>query len=323
MRLATYPGPQTRAKPRVEAVIQTMEYRHFTSVEPTLPMRHLSQAFSSPLFSSLACAGALAAAVLLSPEAQAGGLDACGDVFVAGDAECEVLVEGGCKAECEPFAFNASCAAEGSLECSGGCNIEAEVECTGSCQASCEAECEVDPGAFDCRASCEGNCASNCQAQCAGSEDGAECRASCEATCSFECGAACDIDAPQADCVAQCEGCCGGECRAEINMGCQLDCQADFYVDCKADLQGGCEAQCEAPEGALFCDGQFIEVSASAFDNCVAALQDILDIDVSFEAEASASASLSCAVEDEPARGGAAWMGLGLICLAALRLRKD
>lgn len=272
--------------------------------------------------SILSFSAALAAALSFAPEASAGGLDACGDIFVDAGANCEVLVEGGCTAQCEPVAFNASCAAEGAIGCQGGCNLDVEASCTASCQGTCEADCNVDPGAFDCRASCEGNCAGDCSARCSAESNSAECQASCESTCSLECGASCDIDAPQADCMAQCQGCCSGECSASVNLDCQIDCQADLYVECKADLQGGCEAQCSAPEGALFCDGQFIEVSN--IDSCANALRDLLDIEVEFSAEAEGSASFSCSVADEPSHGAGALLGFGALCLLALgRRRRD
>ncbi|PRP94272.1 hypothetical protein ENSA7_78090 [Enhygromyxa salina] len=268
--------------------------------------------------SFLASAATLAFISLYSSNADAGRLDACGDIFVEAGANCEVLVEGGCLAECEPVAFTASCAAEGSISCQGECNIDADVECTASCQGSCEAECEVDPGTFDCKASCEGNCSADCSAACASDSNSAECQASCKATCGAECDASCTIEPGQADCMAQCQGCCGGECRAQVNMDCQIGCQSDLYVECKADLQGGCEVQCEKPEGAIFCDGQFVDVGN--VQSCANALRDLLDIEVEFQAEASAS--LSCAVTDDPARGGAALMGFGLLCLAGLGRRR-
>ena len=104
-------------------------------------------------------------------------------------------------------------------------------------------------------------------------------------------------------------------------MDCQVSCQSDLYVDCKAEVQGGCEVQCSAPEGALFCDGQFIEVGD--VESCIDALRDLLDIEVSFEAEASASATLSCSVEDEPTRGAGALFGLGLLCLVDMTRRRS
>lgn len=267
----------------------------------------------------VAGAAALATLASFSFEAHARGLDACGDIFVDAQANCEVLVEGGCEAACKPVAFNAACAVEGSLGCQGECNLDADVECTASCQGTCEAECNVDPGAFDCRAACEGNCSADCSSRCASSANRGECEASCEATCSLECDGACNIEPGQADCTAQCDASCSGECRAAVNMNCQIDCQADLYAECKAELEGGCTAQCSKPEGALFCDGQFIEVSN--IDACIDALRDLLDIEVHFEASASASATLSCSVEDEPTQGGAALLAFGLLCLASIAQR--
>jgi MYXO-CTERM domain-containing protein len=271
--------------------------------------------------SILSFSAALSAALLFAPEAKAGGLDACGDIFVEAEANCEVVVDGGCTAQCEPVAFNASCAAEGAIGCRGDCNLDVEATCTASCQTTCETDCNVDPGAFDCRASCEGNCSGQCSSRCSADANSAECQASCESTCSLECGASCEVTPPQADCTAQCEGSCGGKCSAEVNLDCQIDCQSDLYVECKADLQGGCEAQCETPEGALFCDGQFIEVSN--IDACANALRDLLNAEVEFHAEAEGSASFSCSVADEPSRGGWGLLGFGAMCLLALGRRRD
>lgn len=284
-------------------------------------MIHNTLSSVSSLSSLILGAGSLAAVCLFSLDANAGALDACGDIFVEAGANCEVLVEGGCKTQCEPAAFTAVCAAEGSLSCSGDCNVEADVGCTGSCQTSCEAECNVEPATFDCQGTCEGSCSGDCSARCDGSSNRAECEGSCKATCSAECDASCTVEPGQADCTAQCMGSCSGECRADVNMDCQIDCQSDLYAECKVDFQGGCETQCESPSGAIFCDGQFIETSN--IDTCVDALRDLLNASVEFEAEASGSASLSCAVTDEPGRGGAALLGFGLLCLAGISVRRE
>lgn len=266
-------------------------------------------------------ATSLAAACLFSFDANAGALDACGDIFVDAGANCEVLVEGGCKAECQPDAFTAVCASEGSLSCSGQCNVAADVGCTGTCQTSCEAECNVDPATFDCRGACEGNCSADCTAQCDASSNRAECEGSCKATCSAECDGSCTLEPGEADCTAQCMGSCNGECRADVNMDCQIGCQGDLYVECRVDFQDACEVQCESPSGAIFCEGQFIETSN--IDNCVAALRDLLNASVHVEAEASGSASFTCAVTDEPDRGGAALLGFGLLCVAGIARRRE
>jgi MYXO-CTERM domain-containing protein len=38
-------------------------------------------------------------------------------------------------------------------------------------------------------------------------------------------------------------------------------CQANGYADCQTRIQGGCQAQCQQPSGALFCNGNYIDVS--------------------------------------------------------------
>jgi hypothetical protein len=266
-------------------------------------------------------AGSLAAACLFSLDANAGALDACGDIFVEAGANCEVLTEGGCKVECEAPAFTAVCATEGSLSCAGECNVEADVGCTGTCQASCETECNIEPATFDCRGTCEGNCSADCSAQCDASANRSECEGSCRSTCSAECEGSCTLEPGEADCAAQCMGSCSGECRADVNMNCQIGCQGDLYAECKVDFQDTCEVQCENPSGAIFCEGQFIETSN--IDNCVDALRDLLNASVEFEAEASGSASFTCATTDASGREGAALLGFGLLCLAGIVRRRE
>jgi hypothetical protein len=95
-------------------------------------------------------------------------------------------------------------------------------------------------------------------------------------------------------------------------------------VDCKATAKGGCEARCDEPEGALFCDGQYVDHGGNLAE-CKAALKAALDIEVegsasgssecsdgSCEAEGEASASCSLA----PARTASDsqwWLLLGLV----------
>lgn len=288
---------------------------------PRRPPPWYVEAMNRNTVSWLVGASSLAAACLFSFSAQAGALDACGDIFVEAGADCEVIAEGGCTVECEGDSLTSVCAAEGALSCGGECNLDADVECTGSCQTSCMAECEVEPATFDCRGSCEASCSGDCSARCDGASNRAECEGSCKSTCAAECDASCTVEPGEADCAAQCEGSCEGRCSADVNMDCQIGCQGELYVQCKTDFQATCEAQCEAPSGAIFCEGQFIE--ASNVDDCVDALRNLLNAKVEFHAEASASASVTCAVADEPGRGGAALLGFGLLCLAGLAWRRE
>ena len=96
----------------------------------------------------------LAVAVLLfAPRtSEAQQLTACGGLYLSPTTTCEILVEGGCMAQCEPVSFTASCSAELHVSCDGMCTGTLETSCEADCSASCEAECTVDPGSFDCQA---------------------------------------------------------------------------------------------------------------------------------------------------------------------------
>lgn len=250
----------------------------------------------APIFA----AAALAAATFgFASSADAARLDACNGIELSANANCEMRVSGGCTAACEPVNFRVQCAADLYVGCNGQCNAQVEASCTVGCQAGCEAECNVNPGAFECSASCRADCGASCTGACAADPNSAQCRASCEATCGGECDARCEVTPPSADCKAQCEACCTGSCDAKANLDCQIDCQADAFVDCEAELKGGCEVACQRPEGALFCDGQYVDVGEQ-IDSCVAQLESLLQIKV--EGYASGNAQCSggrCTAEGE------------------------
>jgi hypothetical protein len=115
-----------------------------------------------------------------------------------------------------------------------------------------------------------------------------------------------------ADCSAQCNACCSGSCDVEANFDCSFD--------CTAEMQGGCEVDCRQPEGALFCDGQYIAVQ-----DLPACMEYLLsNLDVEFEAEAEASFTSSCSYAAAPIERGAAWGGLAalLVGLGFTRRRR-
>jgi MYXO-CTERM domain-containing protein len=264
---------------------------------------------------------------LAASEAQAAAsLSSCGNIFVEGEATCEVYVEGGCTAMCEPVTVQAACAADLKVECDGMCNAEVDVDCSASCMADCSGRCEVDPGSFNCTADCQGSCAADCDGRCAAGDGQAECQASCKATCSGTCDAQCSGTPPEATCEGKCEASCQGSCEAEANVDCQIDCQADGFASCTADVQGGCEAQCQKPEGALFCDGQFVD--ASNLEECKAALKALFDIEVYAEGSAScegntcqAEGEVGCSCTADPGAPGLAGL-LGFGALVAMRRRR-
>lgn len=231
------------------------------------------------------------ALVVLSAGNARADLSSCGDIDVDADAMCVVEVEGGCTAKCEPIRFKAACAAELYAECAGECSAKATVDCKASCNiGECMASCDIDPPSFECSASCKAEVKANCSASCAADNDKAGCEAACEATASAECDARCTGTPGNASCQAKCEASCEASCDAEANIDCQIDCQADGRVDCEASLKGGCEAQCQKPDGAIFCDGNYVD-HGDNLAMCIDALDALLDVDV----DASASAGGECA----------------------------
>lgn len=279
------------------------------------------------------------AALMLVPSvAHAGkGFAACGDIHVEAEAECTIEAEGGCTAKCTPI----SCSAALYAECEGECTGSASAECKGSCDIEgCKAECEG--GEFDCSAHCQGecdvNCSADCEGQCEASNDAAECQgrceASCEATCQGDCDAKCDVELP--DCDAECKASCEGQCTAKSNLKCQVDCQAEGYVDC----EGGCKAKCERPEGAMFCDGEFVD-DGGHLKECYDALKGWVESHIEVkgssqfdsgcengvctaEGEAQGEVKASCAVTPgRPASGAGLLVGLFLGAGALLGRRRS
>lgn len=245
--------------------------------------------------------GALPFVVMLLPSvarAEA-GLGACGDIFVEAGAECTIYVGPVCEGLCEPVRLTAACAAELRAECAGGCEASADVQCQAGCEADCRVDCEVDPGEFNCLASCQADCSGGCEGRCEAEPGAAECVAACEATCSGECSGRCEVTPPEVDCDSKCEAACTGSCEAQASLDCQIDCQAQGFAECRADLVGGCKIRCNEPEGALFCDGQFIDVRASVED-CVAVLRGLLEVEVMVHAEGEAACvGNTCRAEGE------------------------
>jgi MYXO-CTERM domain-containing protein len=254
------------------------------------------------------------------------GIEACGNIHVEAEAHCEVKAGIACEAQCVPVAFEAQCSADLHVECRGECTGSATASCTGDCQGTCTGQCEVEPGVFDCEGSCFGRCEGNCDARCADSE----CYASCEATCSGECRAKCDIELAQLDCEGQCEASCQGSCTAEANLDCQIDCQGRGHAQCQANLEGGCRIDCQTEQGALFCNGQYVDHGGNLAE-CVATLRALLNIEVTGYAEGECSGnmcsgraggSISCSVDRSGPVGWAAVFGLlGLVALGSARRR--
>ena len=252
------------------------------------------------------------------------GLAACGNIHVEAQAQCEVVPPSvDCESMCTPTSVRATCSARLAAECSGSCDELPSVDCSGECMADCSAQCTVDPGKFDCRGACEADCSGHCEAGCAANADQAGCMAMCQGSCSASCDGSCDVDLPEADCDAGCEASCHGSCEVETNLDCQLQCQTDAHADCEAEVTGGCKVDCESQEGALFCDGQYVD-HGDNLQQCLDALQN-LNVQVEGEAHASAHGSASCGVTQPGKHGESslAWGMLGSMLFLARQRKRD
>jgi hypothetical protein len=272
------------------------------------------------LFAVPAAAFAFAVPMLLSAPAQAADLSACSNIQIGGSAKCEVKVSGGCDVQCTPFNASLSCHAK----LQGMCNATLP-QCSIDCEAGCKGECNVNPGSFDCQAKCEAQVNVDCSGKCASSANKAQCDASCRATAKGECGAKCNVVPPSANCDVKCKAKCEGGCNGKARLDCQIQAQAG----CVAMVEGGCKAQCKQPEGAVFCDGQFIETSS--VQKCMSQLESLFKFHASLDASCSgntceASASVGCSAAPTAPTGMASWFGLGAsvagIALVAARRRR-
>jgi MYXO-CTERM domain-containing protein len=267
----------------------------------------------------------LVAACDNSSSCGASDVNSCGNIQISAQAKCEMELSGGCTVNCTPVHFEAQCYAN----CDGGCDISASATCKGSCQTDCSAQCQASPGSFDCQGSCEADCKGNCSGHCSGQNNTAECQASCEGSCTGDCQASCTGTPPSASCDAKCEASCQGECHAEANFDCQFSCQGDCY----ASLTGGCEADCQSPEGALYCDGQYVD-TGNNLECCLSALSAYLEVDVTANGSAACSggscsaqgsASCSASIGPSPTREGLPYFlgGLALAGLGVARRRRS
>jgi hypothetical protein len=157
-----------------------------------------------------------------------------------------------------------SCARQLFSECSPQCTVQVVPTEVQVCADSCVTQCSVNPGSFDCSATCGGKCTADCSAKCATSADSVSCTASCQAACTGYCEADCKAVLPAMTCQEKCQQSCHGIQAAKVNMDCQLKCHTvEGYTNCEAKLTGGCQTQCQAQQGALFCDGQYIDAGGN------------------------------------------------------------
>lgn len=272
---------------------------------------------------------AFAAPALYTSEVHAFSLADCGNIDVSANANCKVLAMGECTAQCTPINVSAACDAKLQASCSGQCNASADVMCTSSCNTTCMGDCNGNPGSFDCEGACKAQCNGDCTSRCSASADRAQCTASCQANCSATCSGQCKGTPPSATCMAKCQACCSGSCTAKVNAQCQIDCSAMGHAQCVVDVEGGCKAQCSKPEGAIFCDGKYIDAGGN-LQKCMEALNAVLNVKVDASGSCSSGscmgkAGISCGsiAPGEPAVGGTGILvGIGAALVAFARRHK-
>ncbi|HEY2409013.1 MAG TPA: hypothetical protein VGI10_23575 [Polyangiaceae bacterium] len=290
------------------------------------------------VFASLSF-GLFAAPLFIAAPAHATGLASCGNIDVEANAMCDVKTTGGCAANCTPVSVQATCAAQLDAQCDGQCTGSASATCTGSCDvSSCEAECTAMGPSFDCSAHCQADAQADCDANCASSADSTHCQASCKANATAKCDASCKGTPPSATCMAQCNASCSGSCTAQSTLNCQVNCQSSLQANCETMVQGGCNVQCSKPEGALFCNGNYVDTNGNlaSCEAAIAALFPTIHVTTNgmasancsgntCEAQASGSAKASCAVapgRSNQGMGGAAALLVGLGAMLVGRRRQ-
>ncbi|MET0384666.1 MAG: hypothetical protein ABW321_01845 [Polyangiales bacterium] len=239
--------------------------------------------------SRLAAASFIVAGCLLGASRAHADLSACGEIDLPLRAECtwvEPSIE--CEARCTPVAVRATCETRLARRCSSRCRELPTATCHGECEAACRGDCRVDPGALDCRDDCRVDCDGRCAARCDSRGDRRTCLASCSASCRNSCDDTCDVDLPRGDCDAVCEASCEGSCRVDGNLDCQLACEDDSYARCETEVRGGCETRCSGEEGALFCNGQFVD-NRREVGECIDSLIETLDAHIDVYADSSTS----------------------------------
>jgi hypothetical protein len=234
--------------------------------------------------------------MLVSSAALAGG-DPCGNLGALASGDCVYEVSGGCEADCTPINFVAAC--------DGQCTAGVDVSCSGGCEMECQGGC--DPGHIDCVASCHTSCYAGCDSSCVG----AGCVTDCQADCDNRCKIGCDVTLPSCD--VSCKAACDASCTVQANVDC--------HYGCTTNIQGGCTTACQTPKGALFCNGQYVDLSSDA-TSCLNYLE---SQGISFSGSCNAngcSGTLGCSaaptlgVVDEKLGVGAIaglMMGLGLL----------
>jgi MYXO-CTERM domain-containing protein len=294
---------ERRAKyARAESLVRSLLYA--SAMKHALP-------FARPI--STLAVGLLA--LTAAPRFAHAGISACGNIDIDASASCKLVTQSQCTTQCAPASFEQCCAAKLEVQCNSQCNTTADATCVSSCESSCSTTCTPT---VDCTTDCNSRCESGCSSSCTTSGNTTDCQASCGACCDDHCDTQCTTVPASADCTTKCNASCTGSCTAQANTTCQTQCQESSYEQCKTDFQQTCSTQCTQTEGALFCDGNYVDVGGN-LTACVDALNAVLTshIEVSVTGSGSSSctgntctgegttnAKVSCAASSGPAPTG-------------------
>lgn len=225
---------------------------------------------------------------LASSAPASANFDACGGIFVSGDAKCEYKEKESCMTECTTETVQTACAAKLYVSCEQQCTATASTTCETSCSSGCTSSCTEQSTSKE-PPNCMGLCVSDCKKSC---ERGGPRGACCSHTCNQRCEDKCKGDEEPAvnmtECTQSCGAACSGSCTAQANVTCQEDCQTTVYTECETETIQTCQTKCTDDGGAIFCDGQFVNAKNS--QSCADEIKAKLDIDINIKATISDAA---------------------------------
>ena len=126
---------------------------------------------------------------ILGPPIAHAELDACGGIFLSGDAGCEYRPKEECMTECMTVAVESSCVATIYNECSTSCTATASVECEAGCTETCTENCTTTTTTEE-PVDCMGLCVADCDESCGGGScDRFQHKGACGRCCEHNCNA--------------------------------------------------------------------------------------------------------------------------------------
>lgn len=258
-------------------------------------------------------AGALVS--LLAAPAAAQGIEECGNVYVESDANCGYLYDEECTESCTVGNVYDACAAITYPTCDQECTPVLEQSCVETCRTTCDPDCETLPAGAateNCFGLCFEECQGDCDAVCADVDDEEACEASCGYTCSVNCEGRCDEVGNDDTCDTTCTSACSGACEADSEQECQIDCQLREREACEAAVIARCETDCGGTDGALFCDGKYVDHQDN-LEQCVDYLEGFVDGGVDVDPDAN----IDCEEDDGTECAGDAELDTAFGCNGA------